>query len=537
MRRLGIESRLDGVEVGGRVIRIQALPIGIAPDRFLNLLGSQDVCRNISELRRRYEGRKILLSVDRLDYTKGLPERLQTFSRLLESSSELRGRVVLIQVAVPSREGIDMYQDLRNEVNRMISEINGKFGSADWTPVVYINRNISRAELVALYQFSDVGWISPLRDGMNLVAKEYVACRPEGDGVLVLSEFAGAAAEMGEALLINPYDEERTVAMLERALEMPERERRARMRALHQRVLRNNVFSWAERFLSELAHAAESRAAGGIEEPPALDVNAMISAYRAARKRILIFDYDGTLVPFAPKPEMAAPTPGLIGDLEQLLSDRANLVALVSGRSPEDLELWFGNLRELALAAEHGAIWKAPDGSDWQNARAGVTDWKTSLRPILEHFVDRTPGSFVEEKHNALVWHYRTAEPEFGEWLANELVAMLEGMLADTDLRPLHGSKIVEIKPLWANKGEVFERLLSWFPDPEFVLAIGDDRTDEDLFSRIASNGWTVHVGRGPSKASWRLQGVPAVRDILRTLSRTAGSGQEIAPGMSRGST
>src|SRR6185369_15640340 len=205
--------------------------------------------------------------------------------------------------AVPTREGIGTYQDLRTEVNRLVGEINGKLGTPEWTPLVYINRSIERTELVGLYKLADVCWVGSLRDGMNLVAKEYVACNAEGDGVLVLSEFAGAAAEMGEALLINPFDEERTAATVERALALDEQERRLRMTALHNRVVRNNVFHWGNRFLTVLQEAASKRRLYPESQPQRLRTFDIRDSYTRACRRLLMLDYDGTLVPFAKRPE------------------------------------------------------------------------------------------------------------------------------------------------------------------------------------------------------------------------------------------
>ncbi len=282
LRRLsGIESTIDGVDVRGRQVRLQALPIGIAPDDFLGYRDKPETKEQLQKLQAQYSGRKVIVAVDRLDYTKGIPDRLRTFRRMLNSTPELIGNVVLLQIAVPSRENIESYQQLRSEVHELISEINGKFGTPDWVPVVYIHRGISRAELVAVYEFADVAWVSPLRDGMNLVAKEYVACRPDGKGVLVLSSFAGAAAEMGEALLVNPFDEERTALTVARALAMSDDEKRDRMGALHERVLRNNVFVWGDRFLAILDEAAKGRQERGPESPPSLPVRDLVSAYRA----------------------------------------------------------------------------------------------------------------------------------------------------------------------------------------------------------------------------------------------------------------
>lgn len=523
LRVLGMESRIEQVAVGSRPVRLEALPIAIAPEQYLDLLkNDKTTAEQYAEWVARYRGRKVLLAVDRLDYTKGVPERLRAYAHLLRSSPDLKEKVVLIQIAVPTREGINTYQDLRTEANRLVGEINGQLGTPEWTPLVYINRSIARTELVGLYKLADVCWVGSLRDGMNLVAKEYVACKPEGDGVLVLSEFAGAAAEMGEALLINPFDEDRTAATIERALGLDEQERRQRMTTLHHRVLRNNVFRWGERFLASLQEAVSERGRYIDTQPRRLQFAEIRDAYARAHRRLLILDYDGTLVPFAKRPQQAAPPTLVLDLLQTLASEPRNCVALMSGRSADNLDWWFGTVRGMWLAAEHGAELKPPSAAKWEPLRLQVdTDWKSTVMPILDHFVDRTPGSFVEEKKYALVWHYRMADPEFGEWLANELVSMLEAMLAETELRAFRGAKIVEIRPVWANKGEALQRILAAFSNPDFILAAGDDRTDEDLFERLQSDAWTVHVGPGPTRASFCIADFEGLRRVLELLSQT----------------
>jgi trehalose 6-phosphate synthase/phosphatase len=526
LRVLGVESRMDLVEYGGRRVRLDALPIGIAPREFTDLLDSdEETRRRLAKLRGRYRGRHILLGVDRLDYTKGIPERLRTFRRLLREAEDLRGRAVLIQVAVPSREAVPMYEELRGEVDSLVGQINGEFSTPDWTPIVYMRRSVPTAELVALYAAADLAWVTPLRDGLNLVAKEYVACQRDGAGALVLSEFAGAASEMGEAFLVNPYDEERTAETVRRALETPEDERRERMAALYARVVRNNVFAWGERFIKNLGESAAARSVGHAQKPRELPAEEAVAAFRRARARRLLLDYDGTLVGFAKRPREASPPPDLLPLLEALARDPANAVVLISGRSREDLERWFGGVKGLWLAAEHGATVRAPEAPEWDSYRADYdAAWKESVRPVFEHFVDRTPGSFVEEKEFALVWHYRMADPEFGAWLANELVSTLERLLAETELRAFRGQKIVEVKPAWANKGEVLARLARAAPEPDFCLAAGDDRTDEDLFARLPEDAWTVHVGDGDSRARFCLPGPADLRALLGRFAESAGT-------------
>jgi trehalose 6-phosphate synthase/phosphatase len=518
LRVLGLSSRMDCVQFGGRLVRLEALPIGIAPEDFTGLLdGDAETTRRLNDLKQRFSGRRVLLAVDRVDYTKGIPERLRVFRRLLARNPELRGKVVLVQVAVPSRSGVPVYESLRHEVNELVGELNGDFSTPDWTPVVYIRRAISRAELVALYAAADVGWVAPLRDGMNLVGKEYVACQREGNGVLVLSEFAGAAAEMGEAILVNPYDEDRTADAIEKALAMPLEERRERMNALRRRVLRNNAFTWAERFMLLMREAAVGRSTRPSEQPQILPIEQTLDAFRHARRRWIFLDYDGTLVPFAGHPRQAWPSNELVGQIADLARPDNHYVALLSGRSRDELSSWFGAVEGLWLVAEHGAALRPPN-AEWEVLRTSVpAEWKERVRPVLEHFGDRTPGSVIEEKEYSLVWHHRMSDPEFGEWLANELVATLEAMLAETELRAVRGTKYVEVKLAWANKAEVALRLADKWPAADFRLAMGDDSSDEVLFDHLGDDAWTVHIGHELSRARYRLL---SPEDALLFLSR-----------------
>ncbi|HYP13719.1 MAG TPA: bifunctional alpha,alpha-trehalose-phosphate synthase (UDP-forming)/trehalose-phosphatase [Bryobacteraceae bacterium] len=516
-RLLGVESKIDGLEAAAREVKLVALPIGSAPDEFLGCLTDPETKEQIQKLEAAYSERKLIVAVDRLDYTKGLPERLRAYRQLLKSEPELQGKVVLLQIAVPSRENIESYQELTSEVHQLVSEINGKFGTPDWIPVVYIHRGISRPELVALYHLADVGWVSPLRDGMNLVAKEYVSCKPDGNGVLVLSSFAGAAAEMGEALLVNPYDEERTAAAVSRALSMGPEEKTDRMSALHDRVLRNDVFAWGDRFLAALKDAEVSRKESSAPLPVPVPSDKLHHAYARSARRVLFLDYDGTLVGFTARPQDAAPDDALVQLLGSLASDPENAVVVISGRRTGDLERWLGGIPGLGLAAEHGARWRAPRSNEWRGEPV-AQNWKQTVRPILDHFTDRTPGSCVEEKEFALVWHYRMAEPEFGDWLATELTAMLDGMLAETELRAYRGNKIVEVKPLSANKGAFASTFLQSYGEVGFMLAAGDDRTDEDLFASLPDGAWLIHIGNGISRAAYRAASPADFRQLLSGL-------------------
>ena len=517
---LGLESQMDRVQVDGRTVHLAALPIGIQSDEWETLTsGDGKVASRIAELNERHHGRKLMISVDRLDYTKGIPERLRTFRRLLKASPSWRGKATLVQIAVPSRERVPAYAELRREVSELVGEVNGDFGTPEWQPVVYLRRSVNKHELAALYSAADVAWVGPLRDGMNLVAKEYVACQHGGDGVLVLSEFAGAAQELGEALRINPYDQEGTAETIVRALEMDAEQRAERMAALHERVHRNDAVAWAERFSADLRAATDTSRLTMRRDRPAPDPLELREAFDAAPGRLVLLDYDGTLVPIAQRPQDAAPTPELHTLLAALSAMPATTVAVISGRTRSDIGRWFGDIPRLWLAVEHGALMREPDAPDWEplRGRADLT-WKDRVRPLLEQFADSAPGSFVEEKELALGWHYRLADAEFGAWLANELVATLENLLGGTELTVLHGNKVVEIRYAWANKGEVAAHLRARQRRGSLVLALGDDRTDEDMFTRLPRTAWTIRVGSGPTTARFRLASSAEANGLLRIL-------------------
>jgi trehalose 6-phosphate synthase/phosphatase len=515
---LGLESQMDRVAFDDRLVHLAALPIGIQADEWTGLTGERRTARRIAELQARHRGRKLIVSVDRLDYTKGIPERLRTFRRLLEGSPAWRGRATLIQVAVPSRERVPAYAELRREVAELVGEVNGDLGTPEWQPVVYLRRSIERAELAALYAAADVAWVGPLRDGMNLVAKEFVACQRGRSGVLVLSEFAGAAQELGEALRINPYDEVGTADTVLRALEMDADSGAERMAALNARVRRDDAVAWADRFVERLRDATGPARVTMRRDRKAPAPPALRDAFDAARHRLLLLDYDGSLVRIARRPSEAAPTPLLLELLASLSAMSATTTAIVTGRGRSDIDPWLGHLPGLWLAAEHGALLRAA-GADWEPLRGGAdVSWKERVRPLLEQFAASAPGSFVEEKELSLGWHYRLADAEFGAWLANEVVATLENLLSGTELTVLHGSKVIEVRFAWANKGEVAHRLLTAAPRRAWVLAIGDDRTDEDMFARLPRTAWTIRVGAGPTSARFRVRGPADVTALLAVL-------------------
>ena len=413
-RFLGVESRERSAWIDGREVRIEAHPLGIDVKALREKAFSRSSELSLARYRRRLGDRQVILGVERLDYTKGVPLKLEAFRRLLASSPVWRENVVYIQICVPSREEIGSYRELKREVERMVGQINGLFGGPGRVPIHYVYRSIPPEELGALYRLADVAFVAPVRDGLNLIAKEYAACRDDGGGVLVLSEFAGASSEMGEALRVNPWNMEDTERALRRALEMDYGERNERMVPMHKRVLTNDVHRWIDRFMSALLNPR----AVSEDNPPLLEpevlANTMSNHFAEARSALLMLDYDGSLREFTDRYEDAAPTPEILNLLDAISSLPNVELYINSGRDRETLEKWFAG-RRVSLIAEHGFWIRRKDESAW--SRMGPqpnTAWKEEVRPVLQAYVDRTPGARVEEKSSGMVWHYREADEDLG---------------------------------------------------------------------------------------------------------------------------
>ena len=514
---VGAEDHGDELVFEDRRVRASVHPIGIDVESFAAPPGGGEVSEQSDRWRTSLHGRRIVLGVDRLDYTKGIPRRLLAIERLFERWPAWRERLHFVQLAVPTRERSDEYALYRREVHELIGRINGRFGTPGWAPIHFVHRAVSHTELAALYRAADVMLVTPLRDGMNLVAKEYCASRIDDRGVLVLSELAGAAAELRESLLVNPYDIDSTAAAVRRALEMGEVEQKARMAALRATVAAANVDVWAERFLGEVAATAAAPAHVGPRLSDAAGrLGDELSALRAAPRRLLLLDYDGTLVPFAAMPELAFPDDEVRTLLGALAGDPANIVHVISGRSRGSLDAWLGDL-PIGLHAEHG-FWSRWHGEAWASALPAPPDALSAVDAVMADVVRRTPGSFVERKGASLAWHYRMSEPILAARRLDELRRRTEPVLPET-LEMLDGNKVLEVRMRGADKRAVAQRICGRDADGDtMILAIGDDRTDEDLFVALPPGALTVRVGPGTSRARHRVEGPDEVRALLRGL-------------------
>jgi trehalose 6-phosphate synthase/phosphatase len=517
LRVLGVESDVDRVHYEGREVRLGVFPMGVDVEAFAEPGPAPSGKKEAASIPGRTEGLKVLLGIDRLDYTKGILHRLEAFERFLDRESSWRGRLKLIQVAVPSRTRVEAYQRFRERVDETIGRINGAHATADWVPIHYLYRSLPQRAIASLYRSADVMLVTPLRDGMNLVAKEFVAARTDEDGVLILSEFAGAASDLGEALVVNPYDIDGVAEAIGEALRMPAAERRSRMRALRASVLGHDVHRWARDFISGLEACSGGARQGRTSLSERGDVAEVIRSLLRAPNLLLVLDYDGTLVPFTQLPELAVPDSDVIDLLGALAARSRTTVHVVSGRQKETLEKWFGGL-PIGLHAEHG-LWTRPPGqTSWTAIREINSDWKAKVRPILQQFAAGTPGSLVEEKSASIAWHYRMADTEFGSLQAKELRLHLGELLQNLPVEVLRGEKVVEVRQHGINKGEIVPRIFGAMPKPFVFAAMGDDRTDEDLFAALPAGGFAIHVGPRPSQAAYRLSDSTAARAFLRAL-------------------
>lgn len=523
VRRLfGYEISFNQIHINDRIVIADAFPMGIDYDKFNDAaikIHSTPV-KERSEVHRELEkyflidpDRRLILSIDRLDYSKGIPNRLKAFEKFLQNHAEYRGKVTLVMLAVPSRGNVIHYQRLKSEVEELVGRIDGLYGNINYTPVWYFYRSMPFENLVELYSMSDVALITPVRDGMNLVAKEYVASRINKTGVVILSEMAGAAKEMGEAIVINPNDEGEMERALLQAFEMSPQEQEKRMKGLQERLKRYDVFKWASEFVGALNKVNKVQQDFLAKKITSSIQKEILLRFYNASQRALFLDYDGTLKNFQRDPQEVVPDEELLTIIDNLTANPQNVVTLISGRDKETLGKWFTG-RKVNIICEHGVWLKRFDG-EWEMLASVSSNWMPMIRPVLENFVDRTPGSFIEEKNYSLVWHYRKAEAELGELRANELKDELTQMIANLNLEIMEGNKVVEVKTGGVNKGVAAQRFLASM-EADYIMAIGDDWTDEFLFRELPEEAVTIKVGLKHTKARYKLETVEAVRSFLK---------------------
>lgn len=521
---LGYEVPLRSVITPERSVAVDVFPVGIDFEKFHGVMNVPEIFAERNRIRKRLGEARLVISVDRLDYTKGIVNRLEGFELFLSEHPDYCSRVSFLMIIVPSRDIISKYRELKETIEGLVGRINGKFGALDWTPVIYQYRSVDFNELAGMYAAADVALITPVRDGMNLVAKEFVASRADKRGVLVLGETAGAAAELGEALLINPTDRREVSNALLQALVMPVQEQMNRNDFMQRRLRNYDVVRWATEFLDQLgvAHAHQEDMKVKLLAPSM--ENVMLTHYRHAKKRLLLLDYDGTLAPIVRYPHLAFPGEELLHLLKTLSEDERNTLVVISGRPREVLDEWLGGL-QISLVAEHGAFQKRA-GEEWQEALTAFSAWKENVQQLMSICTARCPGSFIEEKRFSLAWHYRNADPELGFLRSRELHNDLNELATHLGFQVTEGKKVIEARPRGIDKGTAAMQWLAEGPF-DFSLAAGDDRTDEDLFRAMPPDTYSIRIGLVQSLARFN---VAHQKDVLQLLERLQAEPSALTP-------
>lgn len=518
-----IEANTHEITVNGRLVMIDAFPISIDYHKYKNLAGSYQALRNEAKIKQMADEKRIIISIDRLDYSKGIIHRLQAYKLFLEKYPEFHERVTYIHLVVPSRDSVSKYVELKEEMNKLISEINGAYATLTWQPIRYFYRPFQPAMLSALYKAADVALVTPMRDGMNLVSKEYVASQVDAKGVLLLSETAGAAIELPEAIPVNPNDIWGFADKIYEALVMPAEEKEQRMRQMQQTVEKFDIHAWVKNFTGKLEEVKTKQESLLTKEVSDTSIERFNSEYRNGQNRLLLLDYDGTLVPFKKEVNQAVPDAELITLLEELCVQPNTTVVIVSGRNYLTLEEWLGHL-DVDMVAEHG-IWHKNGNRKWQRIMGINNTWKKDIYNIMTLHTDRTTGTFIEEKSYSLAWHYRKVEPQLGAVRAQQLVNDLKHFTYENNLQILQGDKVIEVKSAVVNKGLACARWLE-HKHYDFILAIGDDTTDEDIFKAMPERAITIKVGDKNSSARYKLKDYTEVRDLLNGFCKVAAPGE-----------
>tara|TARA_Y100000768_G_scaffold305235_1_gene239151 strand:- start:4880 stop:7075 length:2196 start_codon:yes stop_codon:yes gene_type:complete len=519
-RILKYEVSFNKVSLPLREVTVNTFPMGIDYNKFHNAAKDHmdQKIKEKSELKKQLELHKkgddegkLILSIDRLDYTKGVINRIKAFDVFLTKHQEYREKVRLVMLTVPSRSDVPEYKKLKKETDEIVGRINGKHATVNWTPIWYYYRAMDFEDLIDLYMTSDIAMISPVRDGMNLVAKEFIATRVNLDGVLILSEMAGASKELFEALLVNPFDLNSMVDAIYKALTMSLIEQKERNRSMQKRLKRYTIQLWAGEFMKALNSIIkiDDTHTTKIDNHQKINIK---KSFDDSKKRLVILDYDGTIVEFNENPELAIPPQSLLDLIKKLNNQKNTHVVIVSGRDKKFLNKWFGEI-PVMLIAEHGH-YQRTDNS-WIKKLKISNSWMEDLIPLFETFTDRTPGTFIERKKNSLVWHYRKSDPELASDRVVEFKTVLSSLISE-ELQILDLNKAIEIISVRINKGLSISKILK--NNYDFVICIGDDISDEYMFDSLPDNSFSIKVGNKNTNAKYHIQNPLEVRKLLKNL-------------------
>ncbi|KAI8323534.1 family 20 glycosyltransferase, partial [Martensiomyces pterosporus] len=481
-RVLGLESTPTGIDNKGSMVSIGVFPIGIDVKSVQARRSLPSVQAKMKSLRDMYANKLIIIGRDRLDEVAGIKQKLEAFEKFLESFPQWQDKVVLIQLTQP---GQTRQPKLESKISELVTSINSNYGSLEFMPVLYHHSFLETDEYMALLNIADLCLITAIRDGMNTGSFEYVVCQQDKHSPLILSEFTGTAGSMSGAILINPWDYQGVANAINAALSMTAEEKKLRFNQTYNHVVGHDAQHWASTVIQDLRAivlAGQTNSA-----TPSLDLPLFVRRYSESKKRLIMLDYDGTLTPITNIPANALPPPEMLKALAHLCADPRNVVFVISGRDRQFLDLHLGKIKGLGLSGEHGSFIRYPDG-DWINLLSTVDmGWKDEVHSIFQFYTERTAGSTIEAKETSITWHFRNADPEYGEFQAKECMNHLENsVVSKLPVEILVGKKCLEVRPISVNKGEIVKRLLGNNSEQwEFVACAGDDKTDEDMFRAL----------------------------------------------------
>ncbi|MBU1043119.1 MAG: bifunctional alpha,alpha-trehalose-phosphate synthase (UDP-forming)/trehalose-phosphatase [Candidatus Omnitrophica bacterium] len=517
LRLLNIESDIAHVLVGKRFCKLGVFPIGIDSGLFLKELGTKKFIKRRNELKKAYANYKVVLSVERVDYTKGILRRLEAIEKFLYHHKH-KLDVAFVFIGIPTRGEVKEYKELLGQIQKKVGEINGQYSNIEYTPIHFIHKTIPLSDLCALYSIADVAMITPLIDGMNLVAKEYLACKTDSTGVLLLSEFAGAAHELISAILVNPYDIDNVTKNLENALLMDDAEKDQRLIPMRSHVLRYDANHWAQTFLDELKQSRKR-----IKQQNNTNLKfiseKVLNLIKKAKKVAFFIDYDGTLREFEDTPDKATPTKEILKIISELARCRNHEVFIISGRKEADLQKWFKGVN-VTLIAEHGYSILLPKSDKWQMTNPEIDlSWKKKVIKILSQYVSTPQGTSIEEKKSAVVWHYRQADPEFGKWKSQQLLGNLLEILTSENVVVSQGNHIVEVSSSQINKGFAVRHFMQK-NNYDLIVCAGDDKTDESMFQINDPRIISIKIGLNQTFAKYKILSPALFKGFLAKVAK-----------------
>lgn len=528
-----VETTPTGVYAHSRHTLVGAFPVGIEPEKFEEALKEEKVLKRIKELKKSFEGKKVILGVDRLDYIKGVPHKLRSFELFLSQREEWREKVVLVQIAVPTRTEVPEYQLLKSEAEELVGRINGNFGTISFNPIHYLFKSVDFHELCALYSISDAILITSIRDGMNLVCQEYIMCQQERNGVVILSEFAGAAQSLSSAVRVNPWNSQQVADAIHHSLTLPLEKRKMMQEASYKHIITHTSNSWGKRFIYMLSNQFKKN--HELKNISHFDFKNVIEKYKQSHSRLFVLNYDGGLHEYSREnfKTLIRPSKRILETVQHLSEDMKSVVFIYSGRERQLLDEWFGHI-PVGLIAEHGYFIRTPDSRSWfQYLPSANLTWQDHVLPILEYYSIRTPGSEIEIKEVHITWHYRRCPPDFGVIQARDLHNTLSSM-HDIAVEIIHDTdqKTIEVRPPTSTIPILHKLKII---EPDFILHIGDLQTGErirEIFKGITDdeNVFTLTVGRKQTQEQGQFKGyLPRTSSVFDLIDMIVESNKEKA--------